>query len=113
MAEIDEVIDRHGGWPGAFVTEPASQSGEGQKQEASPQAPAPKKEAKPAEDPGDQPWQMTRGEFHLWRVSQGLTNPTENSRLYWQEIKQAVAEGKPLQPSVLREYERLFGPRTR
>ena len=22
MAEIDEVIESHGGWPGAFVTEP-------------------------------------------------------------------------------------------
>jgi hypothetical protein len=26
MAEIDEVIDRHGGWPGAFVTEPVADS---------------------------------------------------------------------------------------
>ncbi|MFH1269328.1 MAG: type ISP restriction/modification enzyme, partial [Planctomycetota bacterium] len=26
MAEIDEVIDQHGGWPGAFVTEPTANS---------------------------------------------------------------------------------------
>lgn len=31
MKEIDEVIDRHGGWPGAFVTEPVAQAdGDGQ-----------------------------------------------------------------------------------
>jgi len=22
MKEIDEVIEKHGGWPGAFITEP-------------------------------------------------------------------------------------------
>jgi hypothetical protein len=26
MGEIDEVIDKHGGWPGAFVTEPTANS---------------------------------------------------------------------------------------
>ncbi|MCX7427798.1 MAG: AAA domain-containing protein [Planctomycetia bacterium] len=56
-----------------------------------------------------QPWQMTRGQFHESRVSQGFTNPTENSRLYWQEIKKAVADGKQLQPCVLHEYQQLFG----
>jgi len=61
--------------------------------------------------PGAHPWQMTRGEFHQWRVSQGLTDPIEISRLYWQEIKKALAEGKPVQPSVRREYEQLFSPR--
>jgi hypothetical protein len=52
---------------------------------------------------------MTRGEFHQARVSQGFTNPTENSRLYWQEIRKALAAGKQLHPRVLREYEQLFG----
>ena len=60
-----------------------------------------------------EPWQMTRGEFHKSRVSQGFTNPTENSRRYWQEIEKALAEGKQLPPRVLREYEQLFGPRQR
>jgi hypothetical protein len=53
---------------------------------------------------------MTRAEFHQARVSQGFTNPTENSRLYWQEIRKALADGKQLQPRVMREYEQLFGP---
>jgi hypothetical protein len=57
-----------------------------------------------------QPWQMTRGEFHELRVTRGFKNPTENSRLYWQEIKKALAEGKRLQPRVLHEYVQLFGP---
>jgi hypothetical protein len=52
---------------------------------------------------------MTRGEFHESRVLRGFANPTENSRLYWQEIKKALADGKQLQPRVLREYEQLFG----
>ncbi len=56
---------------------------------------------------------MTRGEFHQSRVSQGFTNPTENSRLYWQEIRKALADGKQLQPRVLSEYEQLFGSRQR
>ncbi len=29
MAEIDEVIDQHGGWPGAFITEPIPTEGQG------------------------------------------------------------------------------------
>ena len=50
-------------------------------------------------------WQMTRGEFHRSRVSQALTGPTENSRLYWQEIERALAENKHLPPHVFREYQ--------
>jgi hypothetical protein len=76
-------------------------------------AASPAAEGETEEEPDGQPWQMTRGEFHQARVSQGFTNPTENSRLYWQEIRKALADGKHLHPRVLREYEQLFGPHQR
>ena len=72
-----------------------------------PTAALPAAEVDTEEQRNGQPWQMTRGEFHESRVSQGFTNPTENSRLYWQEIEKAIANGKQLHPRVLHEYEQL------
>ena len=46
MAEIDEVIEAHGGWPGAFQTNDET-----------------------AEKADSKTWQMTRGQFHEFRVS--------------------------------------------
>ncbi|MFH1918515.1 MAG: hypothetical protein ABIP48_01325 [Planctomycetota bacterium] len=57
--------------------------------------------------PNELPWQMTRGEFHESRDSQGFTDPQENSRLYWEEIEKAPAKGKELPPRVLYEYEKF------
>jgi very-short-patch-repair endonuclease len=74
-----------------------------------PIAASPAAEGETEEEQRGQPWQMTRAEFHESRVLQGFANPTENSRLYWQEIKKAIADGKQLYPCVLREYEQLFG----
>lgn len=71
----------------------------------------PAAEGETKEEQVGQPWQMTRGEFHQSRVSQGFTNPAKNSRLYWQEIEKAIAERKEFQPGILREYEQSFGPR--
>lgn len=50
-------------------------------------------------------WQMTRGEFHHLRVSNGFADPSENSRYYWREIEKAISEGRELDLRVLREYE--------
>ena len=47
---------------------------------------------------------MTRHDFHKHRESEGFADPTENSRLFWQEIKKAIAEGKQVNPETLREY---------
>jgi hypothetical protein len=121
MGEIDRVIDEHGGWPGAFVTDPHAETNSARPQAgALPNgegddiplctAPSPEASDEADQDCGGRVWEMTRWEFHKFRVSQGFANPTENSRLYWQEIKKALADGKPLPPPVLREYEQLFGP---
>ena len=110
MKEIDEVIEQHGGWPGAFTTEPVAETDDAPARDGpSCRAALPEAAGEADEKPDSQPWQMTRGEFHEYRVSQGFTNPTENSRLYWQEVETAIAEGKELHPHVLREYEQLFG----
>ena len=50
MGEIDRVIDAHGGWPGAFVTEPTPDAtGEGQT------GPAPIGKARATPSPPDPP----------------------------------------------------------
>jgi hypothetical protein len=36
MAEIDEVIEQHGGWPGAFVTDPPDDDAQGEERDAQP-----------------------------------------------------------------------------
>ena len=110
MRDVDEVIDAHGGWPGAFASEPVFEGSEGGHDPVHAVA-SPGAGGDAAKKSDKQPWQMTRGEFHNFRVSQGFADPTENSRIYWQEIEKARAQGRELQPRVLREYEQLFGPR--
>jgi len=45
MKEIDEVIEKHGGWPGAFVTTPMAGNS------PAPKAPANENEAEAEEEP--------------------------------------------------------------
>ena len=107
MAEIDEVIDQHGGWPDGFATEPISEGREGKKQRSSGTAAAPKAEGEAAKKPDSEPWQMTRGQYQQYRRSQGHTDPTENNRAYWREIEAAIQAGKPVRPEVLTLYEQI------
>jgi hypothetical protein len=113
MAEIDEVIDQHGGWPDAFASGPSGKGG-GTKTKSSGKTVNPAvAKSKVTQTPDIEPWQITRGEFHQLRVLQGFTDPQENTRLYWQGVEKARAEGKRVPPHVLREYEQLFGRRKR
>ncbi len=96
MKEIDEVIDRHGGWPGAFTP--------GAAPAPDPDSAPPAADAPPAPLP---PWQMTRGQYQAHCKAQGRTDLAANNRAYWREIETALQAGKPLPENVMKEYRQV------